>query len=975
MSEPKLISPLLDGFSMGKAVSDHDGVRCYPALKENSDKKYIVKVISIPASQTQLDALLLTGAYEEPTAALEYFRELADNVEKEAAALKNLSRVEGFLAFEGWQVVPMEGRLGYEVYLLSSYRHALDSYVRRNNMTHLGAVNLGIDICTALSAARRAGWIYADLKPSNIYISENREYRIGDLGLLELEGLELAALPGKYRSDYTAPELSDDMLSPNTTLDTYALGMILYQIFNDGQLPKVKYPTEELPPPPANADYELAEIILKALDPNPADRWEDPVQMGQSLVAYMQRNVVNDVPIIPPRADITVPELVSDLGASKMDETLPGMNDDQELTSENLTSEFTEMMAQADDLILHDLPKPPVAPEGASVEQLEADVLKAAEEKHQEELRKEEEARLLALEQAKAAEIAPAQEPVADLSEPEDTAPVPEAMPVLESKPAPAKKSKPSKDKDVDLSKKRRRAKMKRGFLTVLLLLILGGAAAAGYLFYTDYYVQMVNSLSVTGTEDEMTVRLDTEIQDELLTVVCTDTYGNTMVQPVVDGTAAFSNLLPDMLYKVRVEIEGFHRLDGSTTHEYMTPAETRIASYTAVTGPEDGSVILNFTVDGPDSEEWTAVCTAEGEETVTDTFTGHMTTVTGLTVGKTYTIRLEPSSELYIPGGTTLEFTAASIVVAEDLKIITNGENALTVSWAVPEGASVSSWNVRCYNTEGYDQSLTTDQLSVTFEGTSLGSAYTVEVTAAGMTQPARASITANPVTVTDVQVDTSDPLTLKVSWSFDGTAPEGGWLLLYTIDGNGETQVVQCERNAGIIEVRVPSATYDLSIQAADGSTVLQNTFTYDSPAPEVYLNERQAFYRRNHNDYYFTDIFKTPEKAGWNHKDIHKSMYTNTFASGDSISLQMYYMMNFYLYHEDITVMFVIRDENGTVLSDYIAMDNMDWQDDLWNGPNYHYCCLTIPKVPTEPGKYSLGLYFDGQAITSVEFTITE
>ena len=135
MSEPKLISPLLDDFSMGAALSEHDGVRCYPALKENSEKKYIVKIVSIPASQSQVDALLLTGAFREPAAALEYFRELADSVDAEAQCLKNLSRLEGFLAFEGWQTIPMEhGDLGYEVYLLSSYRQTLEKYIRRNNM-------------------------------------------------------------------------------------------------------------------------------------------------------------------------------------------------------------------------------------------------------------------------------------------------------------------------------------------------------------------------------------------------------------------------------------------------------------------------------------------------------------------------------------------------------------------------------------------------------------------------------------------------------------------------------------------------------------------------------------------------------------------------------------------------------------------------------------------------------------------------
>ena len=63
MSEPKLISPLLDNFAVGGPISNHDGVSCYPAMREGSDEKYILKIITIPASQVKLEALLLTGAY------------------------------------------------------------------------------------------------------------------------------------------------------------------------------------------------------------------------------------------------------------------------------------------------------------------------------------------------------------------------------------------------------------------------------------------------------------------------------------------------------------------------------------------------------------------------------------------------------------------------------------------------------------------------------------------------------------------------------------------------------------------------------------------------------------------------------------------------------------------------------------------------------------------------------------------------
>ena len=43
MSEPKLISPLLDNFIMGDPISEHDGVQCCPAINKDTDEKYIVK--------------------------------------------------------------------------------------------------------------------------------------------------------------------------------------------------------------------------------------------------------------------------------------------------------------------------------------------------------------------------------------------------------------------------------------------------------------------------------------------------------------------------------------------------------------------------------------------------------------------------------------------------------------------------------------------------------------------------------------------------------------------------------------------------------------------------------------------------------------------------------------------------------------------------------------------------------------------
>ena len=310
MSDNPIISPLLDGFTLGNPMSNRSGVRCYPAIKENSDKKYIVKRISIPSSQVQLEALLLTGAYQDIAQATAYFKELADGVVEEAQCLQKLSKLEGFLPYEGWQVEPMEnGKLGYELFLISSYKRTLEKYMRRNLMTHLQAINLGLDMCAAMAISRRAGFLYVDLKPANIFMAGDKEYRIGDLGFVKLDSLKFTSLPEKYVSPYSAPELHDAINPLNETADCYSLGMLLYQIYNDGNLPfKDRAPAEALPSP-CNADYELAEIIMKAISPNISERWQDPLEMGKALAAYLQRNTVNNTPLSTPAAIVLEPEI------------------------------------------------------------------------------------------------------------------------------------------------------------------------------------------------------------------------------------------------------------------------------------------------------------------------------------------------------------------------------------------------------------------------------------------------------------------------------------------------------------------------------------------------------------------------------------------------------------------------------------------------------------------------------------------
>ncbi len=939
MSEPKLISPLLDGYSLGTAISDHDGVCCCPAVKENSENKYIVKVISIPASQTQLDALLLTGAYKDPRSAMDYFQELTEGVIAEAETLKKLSKLEGFLPYDSWQVVPMDrNRLGYDVYLVGAYKRSLERYMRRNTMTHLGAVNLGLDMCAALAIARRAGWIYVDLKPSNIFISDEQEYRIGDLGFMKLDSLKFSSLPRKYCSPYSAPEARDVMRTLNETIDTYSVGMLLYQIYNNGQLPEENHPGDEPLAPPANADYELAEIILKACAPLPGDRWTDPMEMGQALVAYMQRNNVQDIPIAPPTGE-AVP--FAPVPAYR-DETLPSEQDAEAISKQELSEEMSSMVSQADALISHDAPEPVVVPEPTSIEELHSMLEEPVVEEPIEEM-----------------------EPLVQPEEPDEEAETsePDILPEPEI---------PAQDADpiVNLDQQRRKVRRKRNAGTFLSLLLLIGLLAGGFWFYRNEYLQTIYALEVIPADEQITVVVDTNVDNSLLSIVCTDIYGNANTQSVSNNQAVFTDLLPDMLYKIRVEVSGFHALEGSTTHEYMTPSETNIVSFTAVTGPEDGSVLLNFTTDGLENEEWVVKYSAEGEAEQSIEFTGNSVSLNGLTVGSTYSFRLESATELNVIGQTTVDFTATKIVIAENLRVSAGADNTLTISWDIPADAQVESWTVHCYSSDGYDSTLNVTEASATFEGISTGSAYTVEVLAAGMTQPARTNVTANPASITSFTVDDSDPMTLEVSWEYEGDAPATGWILLYTIDGSARQEVVKSETNSAVIELRVPGATYDLAIQAADGSSVFNNTTTYQCPDADVYENNDAYFYAKTLE----VHLLKTPERENWSYKHVGRKDYTSEFASGDPISVLLHHPSKFYLRRFDTTILYVIRDAEGKVLTDLLATEKQVWRT-LWENTDYRYCELDIPSVPTAPGEYTLQIYFNGYAAATASFTITE
>lgn len=1022
MSDPKLVSPLLDGFIMGQPMSDHHGVRCCPAIREETDERYIVKIISIPASQVQLDALLLSGAYADKAEALAYFKDLSEGVIGEADILKRFSRLEGFIPYSGTQIVQMNEGVGYDVYLLSPYKRTLEKQMRVDPLTHLAAVNLGLDMCAALSACRRAGYLYVDLKPGNVFITENQGYRIGDLGFLPLSSMKYASLPEKYRSSYTAPEITDAMSSLNDTLDIYALGLTLYQVYNNGQLPfEGTAPAEPLPPP-LYADYEMAEIILKACAPDPKDRWQDPAQMGQELVNYMQRNSINDTPIIPQPVELEeeiteepeeflsedeneaqLEELLSQLPEEECpeelseenapvesenasedtaentdeesepdetdlsfmedehsDETLPTQESAAELDDASVTEEVAEMLAQADELISHELPEPVVAPDPIDVP-IPPPILPEAElEEEPTEPDTEPASPVSAEEIEESAEPATPdhteeiEESIPDAPEEDATHSAPEPEEEL-----PQENAQDEDDDDDEIVPAPPRKKKAGLWISLIMAAVLLAAAAfGGWYFYQNFFLQTIDALSIQGSADQITVSITTEIDESLLTVVCTDTYGNTLKSGVQNGQALFTDLNPNTQYKIQIVISGMHKLLGNTSSSYTTPDQTEVLNFTAVSGPEDGSVILSFSVNGPDSDGWSVEYGADGIGPQIRDFTGHTVTITGLTVGANYTFRLVPKDGIHLTGEYELSYTAQKIVFAQNLTITACGGGSLTAVWTAPEDVTGQTWSVRCFNDSGFDQTITTAETTAVFTGLDHSTGYTVQVIAIGMTQNVSASVTADPITVTGFTTDTSVPRVINLAWTFDGAAPTG-WILVYSING-GAPVTVECSSNAAAVPL-FPGCHYDFELKPAQDITFYCEPYSYEAPAAVPFTG-----YDVTAADMTFS-MCLTPNKDKWDRYDLKDSDYTTTFTTGQKASFLVQMAKQYWVSDDEIVTTFVIRDANNHLVS--TENTSSPWRK-MWYK---RYCELDIPTLPQTAGTYTIDIYFNDMFVTSQTFTI--
>ena len=256
-----------------------------------------IKVISIPADQSELDSLRSEGLTEE--SAKTYFQGIVDDFVSEISLMETMKGVQNIVSVEDYKVIEKADDIGWDIYIRMELLTPFNTYLCNNQMTEKDVIRLGIDICTALEICEKCSIVHRDIKPENIFINDFGYFKLGDFGIAKKLENTTGNMSQKGTYNYMAPEIAVGK-KYDARVDIYSLGIVLYRLLNQNRLPFIENEQQLLNAnarkeaverrlrgekilPPCEASAPVADVILRACAYDPADRYTTATEMKRAL--------------------------------------------------------------------------------------------------------------------------------------------------------------------------------------------------------------------------------------------------------------------------------------------------------------------------------------------------------------------------------------------------------------------------------------------------------------------------------------------------------------------------------------------------------------------------------------------------------------------------------------------------------------------------------------------------------------------
>ena len=139
------------------------------------------------------------------------------------------------------------------------------------------AMDLASQALAALAHAHERKIIHCDIKPENFILFAGNQLKLADFGFAKISLRTLKA-SGSGTIDYIAPEQA--MGRPKFQSDVFSMGLVLYRLFS-GKLPEwpFNWPMVGHERLKTRVRPEIADILKKAIQLDPAKRYRDALQM------------------------------------------------------------------------------------------------------------------------------------------------------------------------------------------------------------------------------------------------------------------------------------------------------------------------------------------------------------------------------------------------------------------------------------------------------------------------------------------------------------------------------------------------------------------------------------------------------------------------------------------------------------------------------------------------------------------------
>lgn len=281
----------------------------YRVVREEFGQKYYsaLKIISTPKNKSELKQALMEGMSESE--AQEYFKSKAEEIYKEIIMMAKLKGKSSIVSYEDHQVVERKnGEIGYDILIRMELLKGLNDYVMVKTLEIPEIVRMGKEICRGLVICQNNGIMHRDIKPDNIFVTMDDEFKLGDFGIArKMESLEHGfTIRGTY--EYMAPEVyhGDEY---DGRVDVYSLGIVLYMFLNKKKTPflptdttkinhamrqealKQRFSGEQMETPML-AGEELSYVIMKAIAYDPETRFQTAKDFLSALEALTEEDLL-----------------------------------------------------------------------------------------------------------------------------------------------------------------------------------------------------------------------------------------------------------------------------------------------------------------------------------------------------------------------------------------------------------------------------------------------------------------------------------------------------------------------------------------------------------------------------------------------------------------------------------------------------------------------------------------------------------